>query len=103
MKKLISILVLLFVCSNFINPLLAQSAEDIKKEIHSKAMKEARKEAKKLKKEGFIVIGNESKGISKEVQSTINQAIYIPRNKKSKAESLNAAIACSIILAEFSR
>jgi len=54
-----------------------------------------------LKKSGFIVIGNESKGISPEIQELINQAIYIPKGKQSKAESLNAAIACAIILAAF--
>jgi len=56
-----------------------------------------------LKKSGFIIIGNESKGISEELQQYINQAIYIPRSKNSQAESLNAAIACSIILSEFNR
>ena len=56
-----------------------------------------------IKKSGFIVIGNESKGISPEIQELITQAIYIPKNKNSKAESLNAAIACSIILSEFYR
>jgi len=56
-----------------------------------------------LKNTGFIIIGNESKGISPEVQKYINQAIYIPIHKNSKAESLNAAVACSIILSEFSR
>ncbi len=56
-----------------------------------------------LKKSSFIIIGNESKGISPEIQNLITQAIYIPKSKHSKAESLNAAIACSIILSEFSR
>lgn len=56
-----------------------------------------------LKKSGFIIIGNESKGISPELQAFINQAIYIPQDKNSQAESLNAAIACSIILSEFYR
>lgn len=56
-----------------------------------------------LKKSGFIIIGNESKGISEEIQSLISHPIYIPRHRQSEAESLNAAIACSIILAEFSK
>ena len=56
-----------------------------------------------LKPSGFIIIGNESKGISPEVQKLITQAIYIPSHKHSKAESLNAAIACGIILSEFNR
>ena len=56
-----------------------------------------------LKKAGFIIIGNESKGISPEIQQLITQAIHIPQHQNSKAESLNAAIACSIILSEFFR
>ena len=44
----------------------------------------------------FIVIGNESVGISDEILSLTNQRITIP--KYGKAESLNAAIATSIIL-----
>ncbi|OYT17329.1 MAG: RNA methyltransferase [Bacteroidetes bacterium 4572_77] len=54
-----------------------------------------------LKSSGIVVIGNESKGISPEVQKLISKGIYIPRASHSKAESLNAAIACSVILAEF--
>jgi len=56
-----------------------------------------------LQTSGFIVIGNESKGISPQVQKLITQAVYLPSEKTSKAESLNAAIACGIILAEFRR
>jgi len=46
--------------------------------------------------EGIIVIGNESKGISKEILSLVNSEITIPR--KGSAESLNAAVATGIIL-----
>jgi len=56
-----------------------------------------------LTKSGFIIIGNESKGISPQITKLINQAIYIPKSPKSQAESLNAAVACSVILAEFKR
>ena len=48
-------------------------------------------------KEGIVLIGNESKGISEELLEHSNQKITIPR--KGKAESLNAAIACGIVLA----
>ena len=47
-------------------------------------------------KEGFLVIGNEGKGISKDILSYINHAITIPRI--GGAESLNAAVATGIIL-----
>ena len=47
-------------------------------------------------KEGIIVIGNESKGISNDVLKLISKKITIPQ--KGKAESLNAAVATGIIL-----
>lgn len=47
-------------------------------------------------KEGFLVIGNEGKGISKEILPYITHAITIPRI--GGAESLNAAVATGIIL-----
>jgi len=47
-------------------------------------------------KEGIIIIGNESKGISDSVMPLANQKITI--GKKGKAESLNAAVAAGIVL-----
>lgn len=47
-------------------------------------------------KEGILVIGNESNGISPEIMELANVKITIPR--KGNAESLNAAIATGIIL-----
>ena len=47
-------------------------------------------------KEGLVIIGNESKGISEEVLQYANEKITIP--KKGRAESLNAAVAAGIIL-----
>ena len=47
-------------------------------------------------REGVLVIGNESRGISEEVMALVNRRITIPR--KGKAESLNAAVAAGIIL-----
>jgi TrmH family RNA methyltransferase len=46
--------------------------------------------------EGFILIGNESKGIREELVKLANVQITIPG--KGKAESLNAAVATGIIL-----
>jgi len=48
--------------------------------------------------EGIILIGNESKGISDELLSMASKKITIP--KFGKAESLNAAVAAGIILAQ---
>jgi TrmH family RNA methyltransferase len=57
----------------------------------------------RLSQSGFIVIGNESKGISQEVQNLITNPLFIPSYGQSKAESLNASIASAIVLAEFRR
>ncbi len=54
-----------------------------------------------LSQAGFIVIGNESKGISSEVQNLITNPIFIPSSSQSKAESLNASVATAIVCAEF--
>jgi TrmH family RNA methyltransferase len=47
-------------------------------------------------KEGVILIGNESSGISENLLMLAVEKITIPR--KGEAESLNAAVACGIIL-----
>lgn len=54
-----------------------------------------------LPKSGFLIIGNESHGISDEVQGFVNQRITIP--KRGGAESLNAGIATAILLDNFFR
>lgn len=45
---------------------------------------------------GIVVIGNESKGISKDLLDRCQHQITIPR--RGHAESLNAAVACGIVL-----
>lgn len=50
-------------------------------------------------REAIIIIGNESKGISREVAELVHTKITIPQ--KGKAESLNAAVATGIILSRF--
>jgi RNA methyltransferase, TrmH family len=54
-----------------------------------------------LPQNGYLVIGNESNGISVSVQSFVNQCITIPR--RGGAESLNASIATAVILDNFFR
>jgi RNA methyltransferase, TrmH family len=51
-------------------------------------------------KEAIIIIGNEGKGISKEVMNWVDEKITI--SKKGGAESLNAAVASGIILSHLS-
>jgi TrmH family RNA methyltransferase len=53
---------------------------------------------------GILVIGNESRGISKELEPFITRRLFIPSfGSGSKAESLNASVASAVICAEFRR
>jgi TrmH family RNA methyltransferase len=58
-----------------------------------------------LTKNGIIVMGNESKGISESSEKLVRFKISIPNFgiSKQKTESLNVAQACGIILSEFKR
>jgi TrmH family RNA methyltransferase len=58
-----------------------------------------------LPSNGILIVGNESKGISKEIIELIDYKINIPSFaiNKERAESLNASIATAIICSEFRR
>ena len=58
-----------------------------------------------LSKSGVIIMGNEGKGISKEVERYVNKRLFIPSYpaERPTAESLNVAIATAITCAEFRR
>lgn len=58
-----------------------------------------------LSHHGMIVMGNEGKGISPILRTKINRKLYIPNysSNEDTAESLNVAIATSIVCAEFRR
>ncbi|QUB77155.1 MULTISPECIES: RNA methyltransferase [Prevotella] len=58
-----------------------------------------------LSHHGMIVMGNEGKGISPQLRTKINRKLLIPNYppKRETAESLNVAIATSIVCAEFRR
>lgn len=53
-------------------------------------------------KPGLLVIGNEANGIREETHKLLTRKISIP-SFGSKAESLNAAVAASILIAEYRR
>jgi len=60
--------------------------------------------AEKLLQPGIIVLGNESNGISPEIQQLITHKITIPRfGTLQQTESLNVATATAIVLSEFCR
>ncbi|PBQ32515.1 RNA methyltransferase [Sphingobacteriaceae bacterium] len=52
---------------------------------------------------GLIVIGNEANGISEENLNLLTKKLTIPANQNNGTESLNAAMATSIIASEFFR
>lgn len=54
-----------------------------------------------FEKEGFLVLGNEGKGISENVVSKIDHAVTIPRF--GNAESLNVAVSAAIFCSELKR
>ena len=58
-----------------------------------------------LSKQGMIVMGNEGNGITPMLRSKINRKLLIPNYPPGRetAESLNVAIATSIVCAEFRR
>ena len=58
--------------------------------------------SEKLSDSGVILIGNESKGISESLFKYVTHKISIPKFSKG-ADSLNAAIAASVICSEFKR
>jgi TrmH family RNA methyltransferase len=60
---------------------------------------------KELSAHGLIVMGNEGNGISDEVAQLVNERHYIPNYppQRETSESLNVAIATSVICAEFRR
>ncbi len=58
-----------------------------------------------LKSSGVIVMGNEGRGLSSEVQALVDEALYIPPfpPESNGSESLNVAIATAIVCSEFRR
>jgi TrmH family RNA methyltransferase len=58
-----------------------------------------------LSKEGFIVMGNEGKGISPAVEKLISNRLYIPNfsTNSTTSESLNVAVATAVVCSEFRR
>lgn len=54
---------------------------------------------------GLIVMGNEGNGVSERVSRLINRRLYIPNypQERETSESLNVAVATSVVCAEFRR
>lgn len=58
---------------------------------------------KRLQATGIIVMGNEGRGISTEVERCVTHRLTIPSWSDSHVESLNVAIATAVVCAEFRR
>lgn len=58
-----------------------------------------------LKQKGFIIFGNEGKGITDSLRKLVTESLFIPSYPKgvNTSESLNVAMAATITLAEFRR
>ena len=57
-----------------------------------------------LEKNAILIMGNESHGLSNEIELLVTKKITIPKFTKSKdIDSLNVATATAIILNEFRR
>lgn len=58
-----------------------------------------------LEKKGVIILGNESRGISDDLSALVTKKIMIPKYASAETgiDSLNAAMAASIVLSEFAR
>lgn len=58
-----------------------------------------------LEQRGVIVMGNEGKGVSREVEQLVTRKLYVPNYPAGRAtsESLNVAIATAVVCAEFRR
>lgn len=59
----------------------------------------------KLSNKGFIVMGNEGKGVSEEIKQLVSKKLFIPNFPigQETSESLNVSVATSIICSEFRR
>lgn len=57
----------------------------------------------KGKAEGILIIGSESHGIRKEILPFVTHPVTIPHVDNSATESLNAAVAAGILMAELTR
>ncbi len=80
---------------------LAKTFELLDVPIYGAALEGENIYSKPMKPHGILLLGNEGKGISENLQKSINFPISIPRF--GEAESLNVSTAGAILLSEFFR
>lgn len=84
-------------------PVFLQKAKSERKAVYGALLNGKDLFQMPTKPEGVIVIGSESHGIRSEVMPCITHPITIPRVGGSATESLNAAVAGGIIIAEMTK
>jgi TrmH family RNA methyltransferase len=80
-----------------------QRAKDASKAVYGALLEGKDLFQIQAKPEGILVIGSESHGIRKEVLPCITHPVTIPRARGSMTESLNAAVAGAILMAEMTK
>ena len=80
-----------------------QRAKDASKAVYGALLEGEDLFQIQAKPEGILVIGSESHGIRKEVLPCITHPVTIPRARGSMTESLNAAVAGAILMAEMTK
>jgi len=56
-----------------------------------------------LGSQGFVVLGNEGRGISAPVAARASHRLLIPKSSSAHSESLNVGVAAAIVMSEFAR
>ncbi|MBI9066456.1 MAG: RNA methyltransferase [Salinivirgaceae bacterium] len=84
---------------------LLQKAKNDKVSIYGTLLKGENIYNAELSKKALVIMGNESKGVSKELEKYIDKAILIPNFPENtrNIESLNVGVACAIVCSEFRR
>lgn len=89
---------------NIVYTNLSEVIENTKTPVYGACMEGSNVYKKELPQNAIIVFGNEGKGISEGIMNLISEKITIPKfGSLQKTESLNVAMATSILLSEFKR
>ncbi|MFN0189860.1 MAG: TrmH family RNA methyltransferase [Bacteroidia bacterium] len=84
---------------------LGENSKSVKLPVYAAMLEGENLYNSPLSKDGFLLMGNESKGVDDLLNKFITNKIHIPSGKSigPKAESLNVAIASAIICSEWAR
>jgi TrmH family RNA methyltransferase len=94
------------ICYVDLESLLKENAATSKAPVYGALLQGENIYTASLHNYGFILLGNESTGIDKKLQSFISTSLTIPpgsKNNLSHPDSLNVAVSAAIICSEFNR